>query len=61
MSCKSHIYADDGQLHLSFDPERAVHTIDEINSDLQSISKRSESNGLKHWQVHTLPTRTFIQ
>lgn len=37
------------QLHfLSYKPERVVHAIDQINSHLQSISKGSESNGLKH-------------
>lgn len=65
MSCISHIYADDGQLHLSFEPERAVHTIDEINilwssKHFQAVIKQWTQT--QHWQVHnTLPARTFIQ
>jgi hypothetical protein len=46
-SCKAHIYADDCQLHLSYEPKEAVQAIDRINSDLQSIARWSAGNGLK--------------
>lgn len=46
-SCKAHIYADDCQLHLSYEPEIAAHAIEQINSDLRSIAEWSEDNGLK--------------
>lgn len=41
------INADDCHINLSYEPETAVHAIDQINSDLQSNSMWSKSSELK--------------
>lgn len=45
--CISHIYADDCQLHLSYEPGKLWEAIDQINVDLFNINQWSMDNGLK--------------
>uniref|UniRef100_A0A1B6F3S2 Reverse transcriptase domain-containing protein n=1 Tax=Cuerna arida TaxID=1464854 RepID=A0A1B6F3S2_9HEMI len=71
--CSVHYYAYDCQLHLSYEPSLMHEAIDAINSDLLSIHKWSESNGLrlnvsKCTVLHTAPqelvhtlTKDFVQ
>ncbi|WP_368732210.1 reverse transcriptase domain-containing protein, partial [Klebsiella pneumoniae] len=46
-SCTPHLYADDCQLHLSYDPDQIQDAILQINSDLKNILTWSTENGLK--------------
>jgi len=46
-NCTPHLYADDCQLHLSFDPRCVKEAISLINADLVNICKWSADNGLK--------------
>ena len=46
-SCTAHLYADDCQLHLAYDPDKLSSAIDQLNSDLQRIVTLSATNGLK--------------
>ncbi len=43
----AHLYADDCQLHLAYEPEGIETAIQMINADLQSVSIWSANNGLK--------------
>jgi hypothetical protein len=45
--CTAHLYADDSQLLLSYEPELMREAFDQINTDLQNILKWSVDNGLK--------------
>jgi len=45
--CTAHLYADDCQLHLSYDPNSVNETFSHINSDLKNISRWSVDNGVK--------------
>ncbi|XP_054264312.1 uncharacterized protein LOC128996518 [Macrosteles quadrilineatus] len=45
--CTVHLYADDSQLHLSYEPSQIRASLDLINSDLRKILLWSEANGLK--------------
>jgi len=45
--CTAHLYADDCQLHLSYDPNSVNEAFSHINSDLENISRWSVDNGLK--------------
>lgn len=42
-----HMYADDCQLHLAYNPEKMETAIYQLNSDLQNVHLWSASNGLK--------------
>lgn len=45
--CKVHLYADDCQIHLSYDKDLIVEAVSKINLDLKSICNWSDDNGLK--------------
>ena len=46
-SCTAHLYADDCQLHLSYEPGSIEEAFMLINSDLESITEWAVSNSLK--------------
>jgi hypothetical protein len=45
--CTAHLYADDCQLHLAYEPWKLTSAIDQLNTDLQNVSRWSVNNGLK--------------
>ena len=47
LNSTDHDFADDKQLHLSFEPELIMMAIDAMNSDLDNLYKWSVNNGLK--------------
>lgn len=46
LHCKSHMYADDTQLYLSFNRDKAAEAVTKINSDLKIIEKVSKEHYL---------------
>lgn len=46
-NCTIHSYADDSQLHLTYEPSRMRAAIGLINADLENILEWSDANGLK--------------
>lgn len=59
-SCTAHLYADDSQLHISYEPSLMESAIDRINSDLEGVIRWSFANGLelnvsKCTVLHTAP------
>uniref|UniRef100_A0A1B6KSQ8 Reverse transcriptase domain-containing protein n=1 Tax=Graphocephala atropunctata TaxID=36148 RepID=A0A1B6KSQ8_9HEMI len=46
-SCTVHLYADDCQLHLAYEPDMIEMAIGQINADLHRVSTWSFQNGLK--------------
>src|SRR5436190_23572146 len=47
LNSTDHDFADDKQMHLSFEPELIMMAIEAMNSDLDNIYKWSVSNGLQ--------------
>lgn len=45
--CNVHLYADDSQLHFSYDKNSLKNAIGAINDDLNSVAEWSMSHGLK--------------
>lgn len=59
-NCTAHLYADDSQLHISYEPEHIESAIDGMNSDLEGVIRWSAVNGLelnvsKCTVLHTAP------